>query len=190
MTRWTPRISKALSAIFAAGLLMLAGRLALASDVKTDYNHQADFSAIHTYSWGQVSTADPFYEDRVRQEVDKVLQAKGWQMVPSGGDVTVFAKGNIHNQQELETYYNGFGGGWGGRWGWGGWGSPGWADTTTTVTNQKVGMLVVDIFNGNSKDLMWRGSAMDDVSKKADKNTENLDKDIDKMFKNFPPKGK
>ena len=170
-----------------AALLVGTGLIAKAADVKTDYDHSADFSQIHTYSWGQVSTADPFYVDRIKSEIDKDLQAKGWQMVASGGDVTVFAKGNVHNQQELETYYNGFGGGWGGRWGWRGWGGGGWGDTTT-VTNQKVGMLVVDVFQGSSKSLLWRGSSEDDISKNSDKNTEKLDKDIDKMFKNFPPK--
>jgi hypothetical protein len=169
-----------------AAIVALFAGLAYAAEVKTDYDHSADFSQVHTYSWGQVSTTDPFYVDRIKQEVDKDLQAKGWQMVPSGGDVTVFAKGNVHNQQELETYYNGFGGGWGGRWGWGGWGGP-W-NTTTAVTNQKVGMLVVDIFNGHSKNLMWRGSAEADLSKSEEKNTSSLDKDIDKMFKDFPPK--
>jgi hypothetical protein len=174
----------AVGAAFALGL----SALAMAAEVKTDYDHKADFSKIHSYSWGQVSTSDPFYQQRIKDAVDKDLQAKGWQMVPSGGDVTIFAKGNVHNQQELETYYTGFGGGWGGRWGWGGWGRPGWGDSTTTVTNQMVGMLVLDVFDGNSKNLLWRGSSEDDISKNSDKNTKELDKDIDKMLKNFPPK--
>jgi hypothetical protein len=165
------------------------GAVAYAGDVKTDYNHGADFARVHTYSWGEVKTVNPLYVDRIKSEVDRDLQARGWQQVGSGGDVTIFAQGGIHNQQQLETYYNGLGGGWGGRWGWGGWGGP-WGDTTTVVNNQKVGMLVVDIFDGNSKDLMWRGSSDEDLSKNADKNTRNLDKDIDKMFKSFPPKGK
>jgi hypothetical protein len=174
--------------VLSIAVLLATATAANAADVKTDYNHEADFNNIHTYSWGQVSTADPFYEDRIRQEVDKDLQAKGWQMVPSGGDVTIFAKGNVHNQQEMETYYNGFGGGWGGRWGWRGWGAGGWGDATTTVTNRKIGMLVIDIFNQNSKELMWRGSSEDSLDKNSEKNTKNLDKDIDKMFDKFPPR--
>jgi hypothetical protein len=179
--------TKILSTLAAAVFLTVASS-AFAGDVKTDYNHEANFDNIHTYAWGEMKTANPFYADRIKQEVDKDLQGRGWQLVQSGADVTIFAVGSIHNQQELETYYNGFGGGWGGGWGWRGWGPGGWGDTTTTVTNQKVGMLVVDMFNGNSKELMWRGSSDEDISKNTDKNTKNLDKDIDKMFEKFPPK--
>lgn len=173
----------------AAALCLSAGLYTFAADIKTDYDHHADFSRIHTYSWGQVNTSNPLYVDRIKEAVDKDLQAKGWQLAPSGGDVTVFAHGSVHNQKELETYYNGLGGGWGGRWGWGGWGGGGFGETTTEVNNRPVAMLVVDVFDGNSKNLLWRGSSTSDVSNTPDKNTKNLDKDIDKMFKDFPPKG-
>ena len=90
--------------------------------------------------------------------------------------------------------YEGFGGGWGGGWGWGGWGwgglgSPGgFGDATTTTTNQPVANLVVDLFDGNSKNLLWRGLATEDLSTNANKNTKSLDSDIARMFKGFPPK--
>ena len=173
-----------------AALAISAGSAAFAGDVKTDYDHGADFSRIHTYSWGQVQTANPLYVDRIKQAVDKDLQAKGWQLAASGGDVTVFARGSVKNQQELETWYNGLGGGWGGRWGWGRWGGGGWGESTTTVENEKVGVLVVDVFDSNSKELMWRGTSDQELSNNSDKNTKNMDKDIDKMFKDFPPKSK
>lgn len=167
-------------------------QLAQADNVKTDYNRDVNFSQFHSYCWGNVKTDNPFYVDRIKDEVNRDLQAKGWQMVPSGCDVTVFAHGNVKNQQELETYYTGFGGGWGGRWGWRGWGwgGPGFGETTTTTANQPVAHLVIDIFNGNTKDLVWRGMSEHDISTNSKKNTKNLDKDIDKMFKDFPPKGK
>ncbi len=61
-------------------------------------------------------------------------------------------------------------------------------ETTTTETNKPVGSLVIDIFDGQSKSLIFRGISSNDVSKSADKNTHNIDKDIDKMFDHFPPK--
>jgi hypothetical protein len=39
---------------------------------------------------------------------------RGWTLAPTGGSVTVFATDNIHDQQEIETMYDGLGGGWGG----------------------------------------------------------------------------
>ena len=107
-----------LKASLCAGLLLGAGVVLHAADVRTDYDKHADFSRIHTYCWGQVSTDNPLYQDRIKEEVNKDLQGRGWQESPGNCDATVFARGGVHNQQELETYYTGIGGGWGGRWGW------------------------------------------------------------------------
>lgn len=182
-----------LRVVLAGALLLGVSHAALASNVRTDYNHQANFSQYHTYSWGKVKTTDPFFSDRVKQAVDQQLQAKGWQLVPSGGAVTVFATDNVHNQQETQTFYNGIGGGWGGGWGWGGWGRGGgfgssMGEATTSTTNQPVGNLVVDLFESGSKNLLWQGIASMDLSNNANKNTKSLDSDIGKMFKGFPPK--
>jgi len=187
-----------LKASLCAGVLATATIAMHAADVHTDYDKKADFSHIHNYCWGQVSTANPLYERRIKDQVDKDLQAKGWQQSSGGNcDAEVFAKGNVQNQKELQTYYSGLGGGWGGGWGWGGWG---WRDgwwggpetgiATTTEVNHPVGSLVIDIFDGQSKQLIFRGIATGDVSKQPDKNTEHIDKDIDKMFDHFPPKSK
>ncbi|HTD55341.1 MAG TPA: DUF4136 domain-containing protein [Silvibacterium sp.] len=167
---------------------------AFAGNVRTDYDHGVNFAQYHTYSWGKVQTSDPFFVDRVKQAVDKELQAKGWQLLPSGGSVTVMATDNVHNQKEVQTVYDGWGGGWGGGWGWGGWGWGGWAgpggfgDATTTTTNQPVAHLVVDLFDSGSKNLLWRGLATEDLSSNANRNTKSLDSDVGKMFKDFPPK--
>ena len=75
-----------------AGALLLGSSIAaLAGNVRTDYDHNANFAQYHTYSWGKVKTTDPFYASRIQQAVDSQLQAKGWQLVPSGGSVTIFA---------------------------------------------------------------------------------------------------
>jgi hypothetical protein len=50
-----------------------------------------------------------------------------------------------------------------------------------------VGTLVVDIFDAKSKSLVFRGTAQDEMSEKADKNEKKLDKATAKMFKDFPP---
>ena len=185
---------------FRAGLILTGALLlgssipALGDNVRTDYDHSANFTQYHTYSWGKVQTSDPFYVSRIKQAVDQQLQAKGWQLLPSGGSAMIFASDNVHNQKESQTIYDGLGGGWGGGWGWGGWGwgggwaDPGFGESTTTTSNQPVGNLVIDIFDGTSKHLLWRGLATADLSTNADKNTKSLNSDIIKMFKSFPPK--
>lgn len=161
-------------------MLLFAGQLS-AQQVKTDYDRSANFAKYKTYSWEKVKTKDPLDADRVKSAVNGALAAKGWTQVDSGGDVSIVAIEMSHNQQTLDTFYNGFGGGW--RWrGFGGFG-----EATTTTETYKVGTLVVDLFDTQTKTLIWRGSASDTLSNNSEKNIKNLDKGVEKMFKHFPP---
>lgn len=164
------------------GILLLAATASFAQQVKTDYDRNADFSQYKTYSWEKVQTQDPLWVDRIKEAVNGALAAKGWTQVPSAGNVAVVAIEMTRNQQTLDTFYNGFGGGW--RWG------GGFGEATTTVDNYKVGTLVVDLFDTNSKKLVWRGSSSDTLSNKSDNNIKELDKGVQKMFAHFPPEPK
>jgi hypothetical protein len=84
---------------------LLSGTFALANNVRTDYDHGANFSSYHTYSWGTVKTSNPLNEDRVKAAVDKDLQAKGWQLVASGGSATVFANGNVKDIFDASSHH-------------------------------------------------------------------------------------
>jgi hypothetical protein len=160
-------------------MLFFLSAALFAQQVKTDYDRSVDFSQYKTYSWQQVATKDPLYVDRIKSAVDQALTAKGLRQVPSGGDLSLVAIEATKNQQTLNTFYNGFGGGWR----WGGFGD----SSTTTVDNYKVGTLVLDMFDTQTKKLVWRGSASDALSNKSDKNIKNLDKEVQKMLKKFPP---
>ncbi len=155
-----------------------------AQQVKTDYDHNANFQQYKTYSWEKVQTQDPLMVDRIKDAVNRALAAKGWTQVGSGGEVCVMAIEITQNQQTLNTFYDGFGGGR--RWG----GFGGFGDATTTTQTYQVGSLVVDLFDAKSKNLLWRGSSSDTLSNNADKNTKNLDKGVQKMFAHFPPEAK
>src|SRR6202521_5975032 len=145
---------------------------ALAQKVETDYDHSVNFDQYHTYSWGHVHATDPFFEQRIRDAVDHDLQAKGWQEVPDGGDVTLTAVAIKKHQSEYTTFYDGLGGGWR----WRGWG-PGMS--TTIVEKIPVGTLVIDIYETSSQRLLWRGLAHDQLSDKPEKDTKKLDKAVD-----------
>jgi len=169
--------------IFASvGITLLFASASFAQQVKTDYDRSANFSQYKTYSWEKVQTQDPLWVDRIKETVNKALTAKGLTPVDSGGDVAIVAIEMTKNQQNLNTFYNGFGGGW--RWG------GGFGDATTTVDNYKVGTLVVDLFDAKTKTIIWRGSSSDTLSDKSDKNIKNLDKGVQKMFDHFPPQAK
>jgi hypothetical protein len=161
-------------------LLLVAMALAVvasAQDVKTDYDKKATFERYHTYSWGQVKTTNPLWESRIKDAVDQQLKAKGWERVPSGGDTVIVAVGATQNQQEYITFYNRLGG-----WRWRGIG-----EATTTVENYQVGTLVLDIYDASNKQLIFRGTATDTLSKNPEHNEKKLDTSVEKMFKKFPP---
>ena len=164
------------------GIALLGAAALFGQQVKTDYDRAADFSQYKTYSWQKVQTQDPLMVDRIEQAVNADLTAIGWTQVPSGGNVAIVAIEMTRNQQTLDTFYNGFGGGW--RWG------GGFGDSTTTVENYKVGTLIVDMFDAKTKALIWRGSSSDTLSSKSDANIKNLDKGVKKMFDHFPPEPK
>jgi len=97
------------------------------------------------------------------------------------------ASGQTHNEAQvgLDQFrdgprYTGFGGGW--RW-------RGFGDgfATTTVEKTPVGTLVLDIFDSTSKKLIWRGTASEVLSDKAEKNEKKVEKALTEMFKHFPP---
>lgn len=164
------------------GMALLAGTMS-AQQVKTDYDRGANFAQYKTYSWEQVKTRDSLNVDRIKTAVNAALAAKGWTLVESGGDVSILAMEITHHQQTLNTFYEGFGGGWG----WRRFGAGGFGEATTTTDTYKVGTLVVDLFDSKTKQLIWRGSSSDTLSNNSNKNIKNLDKSVEKMFKNFPP---
>src|ERR1700688_3903422 len=168
--------------VLSALMLMFAGK-ASAQQVKTDYDGSANFAHDKTYSWEHVKTQDALDVDRNRIAVNTRLEAKGWTQVDSGGDVSIVAVEMTRDQQTLNTFYDGFGGGWG----WRRFGGGGFGDATTTTETYKVGTVVVDLFDTKTKQLIWRGTESDTVSNKSDKNIKNLDKGVEKMFKQFPP---
>ena len=166
------------------GIAVLSATALLAQQVKTDYDRNADFSRYKTYSWKNVHTQNPLWVDRIKAAVNSTLAAKGWTQVESGGDVSIMAMEMTETRRTLTTYYDNFGGsGWRWRRGY----EDGFGTSTTTEDTYRVGTLVLDLFDTNSKMLIWRGSASDTLSDKSDKNIKKLDKGVQKMFDHFPP---
>lgn len=153
---------------------------ALAQQVKTDFDRQANFSQYKTYSWQQIKPANSLWDARIKRAVDAQLAAKGWTQVDNGADVAVLAIATTRTERTLQTFYDGMGGGW--RWrGFGGMG-----EATTTEQDFKEGTLLVDLYDAKTKQLIWRDSAQDTLSNNAEKNEKNLNKSVAKMFKEVP----
>jgi L-aminopeptidase/D-esterase-like protein len=173
---------KRLWVLLAAAVLVLPASAA-AQDTKVDFDKAFDFSTIKTYAirigtgWG-----NDLSERRVLAEFDQALTAKGWKKAPEAqADAHVILHGATAQKHSATTFYSGMGG-----YGYRGYGG-GMGTASTMVSEYTVGTLVVDIFDGKSKNLVFRGTAEDELSDNPEKNKKKLEKASAKIFKNFPP---
>ena len=161
-------------------MAMMIASVTFAQKVTTDYKKGADFGQYKTFMWiKEPKTTDPLTRQRVIDDVNSALAAKGLKLVTSNADLAVAAHEATKQEHTLDTFYNGFGGGW--RWG-GRFGS-----ATTTVNTYEVGTLVVDIFDCKTKEAIWRATSSKTLSSNPQKNANNLNKAVVDMFKKFPP---
>ena len=173
-----------LRAVF-TGLLLTLPVAAAAQDVKIDFDKAFDFSTVKTYSMKLgTSWGNDLSERRVLAEFDEAIAAKGWKKVDEAqANMHVVIHGASTTKRTASTFYSGGMGGYGYRYG--GMGSMG---TSSTVVNEyQVGTVVVDMFEPNSKSLVFRGVAEGEISDNAERNAKRLDKASTKMFKDFPP---
>jgi hypothetical protein len=170
-----------------AAALAFASTALLAQDVKTDFDKDANFGAIKTFQL-KIGTSwnNPISEKRISEEFTRALAEKGWRPVDADPDALVLLHGATQKEKTLNTFYSGGYGGYGYR----GWGAGGMGTATTTTSEYMVGTLVVDIFDAKTKQLMFRGTASDEISDKPEKNVKKVQKAAEKMFKDFPPGSK
>jgi hypothetical protein len=165
-------------------VLLLMASSVKAQKVAIDYDHRANFSQYKTFMWiKRPHMEDPLMDDRIVNGINAELTSKGWTLVEDGADIGVAAHVATRKARDLETFYSGFGGGWG----WHHWGV-GTGIATTHVETYTVGTLVVDLFDSRTKQVIFRAWATDALPDNPKKETKKLDKDIEKMFKDFPPK--
>ena len=161
-------------------LMMGVAEVTFAQNVKTDYDKGTNFAPYKTFMWiKEPKTSDPLTKQRVIDDVTSALTGRGLRQVTSDADLCIAAHAATKEERTLNTFYNGFGGGW--RWG-GGFGS-----ATTSVNTYEVGTLVVDIFDAKTKEAIWRGTSSKTLSGNPQKNAENLNKAVVRMFRNYPP---
>jgi len=69
-----------------------------------------------------------------------------------------------------------------------GWQGGGFSDSASNLRQIHGGTLVIDIYDGATGKLVWRGTAAEGISSKEKTNQENVDKSVAAMFAKFPPK--
>jgi len=176
--------SKYTMPIALALVLSLAGVSAMAAETKVDYDHKVDFSRFKTFTL-QTGTAasTPFGQERLDEAITAALTKCGWTKATGAtGDVQVVTHVQYSNQTvaDVTTF------GYGGYPGWGGWGGA-YGTSSVSVREIPMGTLIMDIVDGSTNVLVWRGVASDTISPKADTMKKKVDKALAKMLKGFPP---
>ena len=167
---------------------LLIAATANAQKVNVDYDKSANFSSYKTYSWGEgTPSKNPLGHQYIIAAIDSQLSAKGWQKVESDSDVVVIYSASTSKETQINTFDSG--GMWGGYgWGWrGGYGGGYGGTSTTTVSQIRVGELILDMADVKNKKFVWRGTASETMSDNPEKNKKKMDKALTKMFKKFPP---
>jgi len=166
----------------ALGLTLLACTLTPAQDVTTNSMPGADFTKYHTYKWVPIEGAvqpNQIVDAQIKQSIDSQLAAKGLSKTDGDkADLLIGYQASIGQEKQ----WNAYGTGGGLRWG-GGMAS---AQQSTIST----GTLVLDMYDPSNKQLVWTGrvSKTLDPSANQGKKQKNLDKAMQKLLKNFPPK--
>jgi Domain of unknown function (DUF4136) len=164
-------------------LVTLAAAVTVACSTMTtavDYDHTIDWSKYKTF---QVGTGTPapttFTQKRIDNAITTTLTSKGWQAVESNPSIMVYPHIVLSEQTQLNTMNMG-------GFGYRGWGGMGGGMATTTVQKIPMGTLVVDLVDPNTKEMVWRGTATDQVSGSGE-DQGKVDEAMQKLFANFPP---
>ncbi len=154
-----------------------------AVDVRTDHDNTVDFSRYSTYYWKRLPrTSNSLMDGRIVSAVDGQLFAKGWRKVPEQQAQTALAASVTERDgQRVETMHNNWGPGWHG------WGMGGPMVMSARVVNYTVGTLVVDLYDVNSRNAIWRGTASDIISRRPETVRKSMEEGVRKMFARFPP---
>jgi hypothetical protein len=177
-----------------APFFLLAG-MAMAQDVRYNYDKSADFSKYKTYKWVEMKTSDKdaMVDNQIRSTIDAELAKKGLTKTESdNADLYIGYQVAISTEKQVNTFSSdfGYGPGWGyyGR-GYGGMGS---STSTSTTSTLYVGSLQLDFNDVAKKQAVFRAVATKTLDPKAkpEKRQKNLAKAIAKMLKNYPPKPK
>lgn len=134
---------------------------------------------------------DPMTDRRIRSSVETELAGKGFRRAEGGSpDFRIGYHVSIDGRMDV-TYINSYYGyGWGGYWGPYG-PSFGMGYSTPSVRQYNEGTLILDIVDGSSNELVWRGVVSGEVHEKRDaqERQEAIDRAIGEALKDFPPGG-
>jgi hypothetical protein len=161
-------------------LSLLAALGAYAQNVTVEFDPATDFSHFKTFAIrdGQLNSKNPalnseLVKKRIEAAIERNLTSKGLVLESGRSDLNVRYHFGSARKAEVERYPAG----------WRGWG------TRVVRVPYTEGTLVIDLRDGTTHSLLWRGIAREDKGDAA-KLQGKLDDMVRKSFDKYPPKPK
>jgi hypothetical protein len=173
---------RVLLAFLAAALLTGIAGCATMS-VSTDYDQDVDFSEYETFNWVKQKPRVPprrridamLLDKRIKDAVEAELSFRGFRRVTGGiPDLLVAYHIGAENKVDVSTF--GYRYGPRGRW----------VGRHVEVHRYKEGTLILDVVDFDTKQLIWRGTAVGAVYTPSDLERKLLET-VGKMLDEFPP---
>ncbi len=162
--------------------------------VDADYDPEASFTPLQTYSWfpdesgpgADPRTGDSLVSERVTSAVNRELKKMGYELVSPPADFSVgfsisVRRGiDVHSEPIYYGHYGrcsnslGYGMGFG---------------INTRVSEYEEGMLQIDIIDPLANKLLWRGTGTSRLrdNQTPEQKTKRIDEIVAKVLGQFPP---
>ncbi len=162
------------------------------SQVRSDYDKSTDFSKYKSYTFmGWEKDSDQQLNDFDKERITDAFKAELADRAITHNEnnpdvgITLFVVIDERTSRTAYTNYNG-GYGYGRSWGWGaGMGS---ATTTYSERDYKMGTIVIDFYDEETRKLVFQGTLQTEVNEKAKKREKSIPKNVAKLMKKYPVK--
>src|SRR6267142_4655881 len=166
-------------------IILLCAVMASAQKVKVAADPGVDISKYKTYAWDKgMPAANPMISQIIIDAIDRAMAAKGLTRVTFDADIMVVARTSFNSDLFVSSP---------GHWNPLGNLTSGSADVGQSSLVSKAS-LMVDIADARTRNSVWQGAASatvqnnisGDPAKNARNSAKNIDKAVEKMFKQFP----
>ncbi len=163
-----------------------------AVQVSHDYVEGRAFVEFHYYDWkvdervasGNVREDDPLLHRRLQSTIDRVLTEQGYQFSEEA-DFRVSYDFSISTKLESDPFSTSIGFGVGPRRHYGAFG----IGTGADIRQYDVGILVIDFFDPQTNELIWRGRGSETIAvhMSPQQTTVMVDRMVRAIIAQFPP---
>lgn len=182
---------KALKMLASGSLVTILAACASSPAIKSDYDHQADFSRYRTFGYmSPLGTDKAGYStlltERLKDATRGQMEMRGYVYDAANADLLVNFNGKLQQKTQVTEAppppmgpYYGYRSGF-----YGGWPGYGWGDTVYQYTE---GTLNIDLVDARRKQMVWEGVAVGEVQNPdTATSSQNIDKAVAGIFAKYP----